>query len=155
MDGHDLQTYLNDRIPLSRAMEVRVMAASEEGVGLAAPLAPNINHRDTVFGGSAAAVAMLSAWGLLQLRLEAAGMPSRVVIHRNEMIFERPIVTDFTATATIPHDAAWQRLVAALQRKGRGRVRVRVELECRNERVAFFEGDFVAILATSADARRT
>jgi thioesterase domain-containing protein len=149
MDSHDLQTYLSDRIPLSRAMEVRVVAASEEGVSLAAPLAPNINHRDTVFGGSAAAVAMLSAWGLLQLRLEAAGMPSRVVIHRNEMTFERPIVTDFTAAATIPETDAWPRLVAALHRKGRGRVRVRVELECQDERVAVFQGDFVAVSSTS------
>jgi thioesterase domain-containing protein len=153
MDSHDLQAYLNDRIPLSRAMEVRVVAASEQGVRLAAPLAPNINHRDTVFGGSAAAIAMLSAWGLLQLRLEAAEMPSRVVIHRNEMTFERPIVTDFTATATIPEAEAWPRLVAALQRKGRGRVSVRVELECRHERVAFFEGNFVAISAAPENAR--
>ncbi|RYE53550.1 MAG: hypothetical protein EOP18_08925, partial [Rhizobiaceae bacterium] len=52
-------------------MQVRVVAASVERVTLSAPLAPNINHRATVFGGSASAVAILSAWSLLHLRLSS------------------------------------------------------------------------------------
>ena len=46
-------------------MGIDVVAAGPDGVTLGAPLEPSINHRDTVFGGSAAAVAILSAWGLL------------------------------------------------------------------------------------------
>ena len=53
MTPQTLQRYLHERIPLARAMEVEVRALASDGVELGAPLAPNINHRDTVFGGSA------------------------------------------------------------------------------------------------------
>jgi thioesterase domain-containing protein len=62
MNEYELQRYLHERIPLSRAMAVEVRAATAEGVEIYAPLAPNINHRDTVFGGSASAVAILTTW---------------------------------------------------------------------------------------------
>ena len=66
-------------------MEVTVVEASPHQVVLSAPLAPNINHRDTVFGGSASAVAILAAWSMLHLRLSAEGLGSRLVIQRNTM----------------------------------------------------------------------
>ena len=67
-----LQASLHERIPLSRAMGVRVLRAEPGGVVVEAPLAPNVNHSGTVFGGSASAVALLAAWALV----EAAGAPS-------------------------------------------------------------------------------
>ena len=59
-------------------MEVTVVEASLHQVVLSAPLAPNINHRETVFGGSASAVAILAAWSMLHLRLSAEGLGSRL-----------------------------------------------------------------------------
>src|SRR5687768_8333506 len=101
MTETELETYLHVHIPLSRAMAVRVVSIADDKVILGAPLGPNINHRDTVFGGSASALAILSAWSLLHLRLTAADQPSRVVIQRNSMDYLAPIDGDFTATATI------------------------------------------------------
>src|SRR3989344_2448014 len=63
-------------------MEVTVVEASPHQVVLSAPLAPNINHRETVFGGSASAVAILAAWSMLHLRLSAEGLGSRLVVQR-------------------------------------------------------------------------
>ena len=51
-------------------MGVEVIEAAWNGVTLRAPLAPNINHRETVFGGSASAVAILAAWAILYVRLQ-------------------------------------------------------------------------------------
>lgn len=150
MNTEALQKYLNDNIPLSRAIGVGVIASAPAGVTLTAPLAPNINHRETVFGGSAAAVAMLAAWGLLQVRLATEQLPARVVIQRNEMNFEKPIASDFMATATVADSGAWGKFLHMLRRKGRGRVSVAVELACAGERVATFLGEFVAVMASSA-----
>lgn len=86
----ELQEYLHAHIPISKSMGVEVIEANGEGVKLSAPLAPNINHRETVFGGSASAVAILSAWTLLHVRLKQEGIGSRVVIQRNVMNYERP-----------------------------------------------------------------
>jgi thioesterase domain-containing protein len=150
MNAQQLQAYLHENIPLARAMEVRVAEATAEGVTLGAPLAPNINHRETVFGGSAAAVATLAAWGLLQLRLEAEGAPARVVIQRSEMDFEKPIVADFLARCAVGDAAAWERFVAMLRRKGRARIRLASTLTCNGELVAAFAGDFVAVATMRA-----
>lgn len=81
----DLQSYLHTHIPLSKAMDVAVIACSPDEVVLHAPLAPNINHRDTVFGGSLSTIAILSAWSLLHVRLTSFGMKSRLVIQHNTM----------------------------------------------------------------------
>jgi len=46
-----VQQYLHDHIPLSKAMQVTVLSAQTDSVILSAPLAPNINGKETVFGG--------------------------------------------------------------------------------------------------------
>lgn len=75
-----LKRYLYTNIPLSEAMKVSVETATTDSVVLSAPLEPNINHKSTVFGGSASAVAILAAWSLVHLRLEREGHHSEIVI---------------------------------------------------------------------------
>jgi thioesterase domain-containing protein len=148
----ELQQYLHEHIPITRAMQVSVLEATPDATVLAAPLAPNINHRDTVFGGSAAALATLAAWTLLHARLTAAGLPSRLVIQRNTMDFDAPIPADFTARASLQDPANWERFVTTLRRKGRARIAVVATLHCRDKRVGRFEGDFVAVAREAAGA---
>jgi thioesterase domain-containing protein len=145
MTAAELEAYLHDRIPLTRAMAVEVRAASPEGVEVYAPLAPNINHRDTVFGGSASAVAIVAAWSALHVRMRAAGLEVRLVIRRNTMSYERPITTGFTATAAPPVGEAWDRLVATVERGRPARVNVHAHLHCEGQRVGELEGEFAVL----------
>lgn len=140
-----LQKYLNEHIPLSKAMGVEVIEASVNCVKLSAPLSPNINHRETVFGGSASAVAILSAWSLLYLRLCNENKNSRIVIQRNTMIYELPITDIFTASSDVPDPADWLKFLVTLKRKNRARIKIKSVLHCNNKKVGEFEGDFVAL----------
>lgn len=140
-----MEAYLHDHIPLTRAMGVAVEAAGPEGVVLSAPLEPNLNHRDTVFGGSASALAILSGWTLVHLRLRDEGLHPRIVIQRNEMEYLRPIEGFFTATCSSPPPAAWDRLLRALRGRGMGRVEVRAVLECGDLEAGRFSGQYVAL----------
>ncbi len=141
-----VQQYLYEHIPLSKAMEVRVLSASTQRVLLTAPLGPNINHRETVFGGSASAVAILSAWTLMHLRLIESGIHGRLVIQRNAMNYEAPIENEFTAECIFHDTDAWDRFMRILQRRNRARITVHSALECGGKKVATFEGDFVAVV---------
>ena len=153
MEPSALETYLRERIPLSRAMEVRVVEIGATHLRVAAPLAPNINHRDTVFGGSAAAVAMLAAWGLLYVRLDREQRPARLVIQRCSMEYLQPIDAEFAAVSTLAAGEDWSRFLAGIERKGRARIAVRVDLDSRDRRVGEFTGEFVAVrLSGSASA---
>jgi thioesterase domain-containing protein len=147
MNPDELQRYLHEHIPLTKAMGVEIVEATAQGVRLAAPLAPNINHRETVFGGSASAIAILAAWALLTLRLRQEGLLGRVVIQSNSMQYLRPIADRFTATARGPETANWQRFTQTLRRRGRARITLAATLDCRGEKVGAFEGDFVAAAA--------
>jgi len=145
MHPPELQDYLRERIPLSRALGVEVRSATPEGVQIYAPFGPNINHRDTVFGGSACAVAILAAWSALLLRLQADGLDGRIVIHRNTMIYERPITGDFTARAAPPDAAAWTKFRAAHARRRMVRLHMLAHLECGGEDVGTLDGEFVVL----------
>jgi thioesterase domain-containing protein len=141
----ELERYLREHIPLSLAMGVQVREATRERVALAAPLAPNINHRHTVFGGSAAAVAMLACWTLLYLRLAARQSSARLVIQRSEMRYERPIPGDFVALCEYREESAWERFHALLSRRGRARIELSATVTDGTRQCAFFRGEFVAV----------
>lgn len=153
MTPHALEQYLHRHIPLSAAMQVAVHTANADTVVLHAPLAPNINHRETVFGGSASAVATLAAWAVLYVRLATAGHPARVVIQRNTMEYLRPIAGGFSAHAAIaPSD--WESFARTFARKGRARIAVTATLRYADQIAGRFAGEFVALAPTGPAANR-
>jgi thioesterase domain-containing protein len=145
MSPIELERYLHEHIPLTRAMAVAVLVAGEEAVLLRAPLAPNINHRETVFGGSASALALLAGWSLLHVRLSALGLEHRLVIQRNTMDYQRPIAGDFTARAALAQPQRWPQFLDTLTRRGRARVVVEAQLEHAGAVAGSFSGEFVAL----------
>ena len=144
MTPAELTHYLHAHIPLSRAMQVEVLGTDPDQVVLRAPLAPNINHRDTLFGGSASAVSILAAWSLLHVRLRAAGLASRVVIQRNSMDYEEPVAGDFTVRATLADVAQWTPFLRTLQRRGRARIAVTAVIDYEGHEAGRLRGEFVA-----------
>ncbi len=145
MTETELQDYLYAHIPLSAAMQVTVKSLSGNEVILEAPLAPNINHRETLFGGSASAVAILSAWSLLHLRTRMEGIDSRLVIQRNNMEYLLPVSGTFTARAFLCDESGWQSFLKLFRRRGRARISVISELEYAGEVAGRLEGEFVAL----------
>lgn len=145
MDKTELQTYLHEHIPLSAAMQSRIDVLDPDKVIMSAPLAPNINHRETVFGGSASTLATLAAWTLVHSRLKGDGINARVVIQHHCMSYDKPITDRFQAVCELPEQKLWDRFMNMLQRKGRGRIHIKAQLQCHTENVGQFEGDFVAI----------
>jgi thioesterase domain-containing protein len=145
MAPEDLRRFLYDKIPLAQAMQVSALEVSEQSVRLRAPLTPNLNHRATVFGGSASAVAILSAWSLLHVRLHATMPEVSIVIQRHNMTYERPMHGDFCACASLADPDQWPRFLRALERWGKARVGVNSTLEYEGDQVGQFSGEFVAL----------
>jgi thioesterase domain-containing protein len=145
MERRELEQFLHEYIPLSKAMGVRVRKSNAEHVVLSAPLIPNRNHQSTVFGGSASAVAILAAWSLLHLRLKQAGLQVRLVIRQNTMKYERPIAGKFLASSSVGDLPAWERFQEMLKRKRRARISIKVTIRCNGEDVGEMDGEFVAL----------
>ena len=144
-DCQSIQAYLYQHIPLSKAMEVGVIEVTNNLVILAAPLQPNINHHLTVFGGSASALAILSAWTLINFRLKNENFNSRLVIQKNTMSYDKPITGNFRAVCCLPKDKSWEKFIKILQRKKKSRITAYSSLECRGQPVGDFTGVYVAL----------
>jgi thioesterase domain-containing protein len=148
-----MQSYLHSNIPLSAAMGVQVKVATPAHVLLSAPLAPNINHHQTVFGGSGVVLATLAAWTLLHLRLEHEQLDTQLVIQRSSMEYERPIAGDFEAECRFADETAWRRFRSTLERHGRARITLSARLLHAAHDMGSFVGDFVALGKPSARGR--
>lgn len=140
-----LQAYLHEHIPLAQAMAVEVRAASPAAIELIAPLAPNVNHRGTAFGGSIVTLATLAGWSLLRVRLDSATPLPHLVIQRSRMDYLRPIDGAFCARVAYPLEADWPTFLARLAERGRARLTLEVEVWCGDTLAARMEGVFVAL----------
>ena len=147
MTPTELTTYLRTNIPLTAAMEVSAISVAPDTVVLEAPLAPNINHRKTVFGGSASSLAILAAWSLIHLRLAESNLDHRLVIQRNTMTYDAPMEGTFTATSTFAEGTDWTKFLDTLERRGKARIGAVAELSYAGKPAGRLEADFVAILA--------
>lgn len=145
MNRDELQDYLHDRIPLSAAMEVAVLVAGPERVELHAPLAPNINHRGTAFGGSIATLTTLACWSLLRLRTDGLEPAPHLVVHRSNMEYSAPIAGAFTAVACFPPTADWQDFLHHYLEWHRARITLDAYVLSGTQIAARFTGEFVAL----------
>ncbi|MBD3880922.1 YiiD C-terminal domain-containing protein [Phormidium tenue FACHB-886] len=145
----EVEQYLHQHIPLSKLMAVSVVAIDATGVVLSAPLAPNINHRSTVFGGSLSAVAILSAWTWLHVQLQALSMPCRIVIQSNRVDYLKPITGAFHCHCASPPQEDWTRFLATVSRRGKGRITLTAEIHAEGLLAGNYQGEYVALMVPS------
>jgi thioesterase domain-containing protein len=144
MNPGELNDYLHANIPLAEFMHVSVVSVSPDSLVLSAPLEPNVNVHQTVFGGSAASIALIAAWSLLHVRMSDSHVAGNVVVHQHRMTYFSPIKGRFTTHAGFATPTAWDEFVHALRHKGRARVTLVATLQYDGHRAAQLEGEFVA-----------
>jgi thioesterase domain-containing protein len=140
----EITAFVHARIPSTSGLGARVELYDGASLRLAAPLAPNVNHRGTAFGGSLSALAILSGWLLLHLQLRERGIAARLVIQRSALDFQAPVDGDFTATAALPAPGVWDRFLRTLDRHRSARVAVPSTLASASGPGGRHEGTFVA-----------
>jgi thioesterase domain-containing protein len=146
-DLREAEKFFHARIPLTRAMGIRVTGNDDGGFAVEAPVALNYNHLQTAFGGSINAVAVLAGYGLLwmELREDAA----HVVIRDSSIRFLRPIRETIRAICERPDANALRDFHATLRAKGKARITLRVRVEEDALLAAELEGTFVALRSSA------
>ncbi|HEY6097971.1 MAG TPA: YiiD C-terminal domain-containing protein, partial [Anaeromyxobacter sp.] len=86
----EITAYLHAHIPITRSLGAAAVRHDGTSLTLSAPLAPNLNHRGTAFGGSMSALALLAGWGVVHLALRDLGVETRLVVQRSAMDFLEP-----------------------------------------------------------------
>lgn len=141
----NLQTYVEGNIPISRALGAHIIDISEASLTVGAPLAANINHKRTVFGGSLQAIATLACWSLLHHKLRGTTDPGEIVITNSAIDYVTPVTSDFTATAYLPGADRWQHFMKMFDRRGKARVQLQALIHQGDELAVDYTGTFAAI----------
>ncbi|TNE62150.1 MAG: hypothetical protein EP335_13350 [Alphaproteobacteria bacterium] len=142
-DTDALTHYLHTHIPVSRALGITVAEAGETVV-VRAPFAPNINHKNTVFGGSLQVVATLACWTLLHVNARPLA-DGDIVISRSNISYISPVTGDFEARASLPESAVWRRFVAGLERHGKARIALQATIENQGRLAVDYRGTFALV----------
>ena len=149
MNNHETlgvaEAFLHEKIPLTVAMGLRVVADDEAGFSVAAPVTLNHNHLHTAFGGSINAVATLAAYGLLWLELREEG--ADVVIRESSIRFLRPIYETIRATCRRPSPNELMQFKAKLRAQGKARIALHVQVKENDALAAELRATFVAVSA--------
>src|SRR5260221_6536132 len=124
-----LEAYLYQNIPITKALGIQVEDASLDKVVLFAPFANNINHKKTVFGGSLHAVATMACWTLLYVNLKKLrDLHVEIVITESDVRYLAPIDDDFKAVSVLPEEAEMARFIQMLRLKGKARIRLSAKM---------------------------
>ncbi len=128
MDLNEINTYIHQHIPMTAAIGARVDSFDGQRVAVSAPLEPNLNHRNTAFGGSLAALGIVSGWVLLFLKLKESGIANRLVISKSSFDFLEPVDGAFSAICQLPVTEEWGEFLRTLKRRGRSRINLHSEI---------------------------
>lgn len=141
-----IEEYLYTHIPVAMAMGIKVEEASPQRVILTAPLDVNINHKQTVFGGSLHAVATLACWSLLYINLRLVRKDDvQIVIASSNVDYLAPIDADFRVECCVPNEAIWERFIKMLESKGKARIQLSSTIVHKGRLAVDYRGMFVAI----------
>lgn len=142
------EQFFHEKIPVTRTMGARVVAAGTREFVVEAPVALNRNHLETAFGGSINAIATLAGYGALWLELRDS---ARIVIAESSVRFLRPLRETIKARCS-PDSEAMEAFKRELRERGKARIRLAVVIEEDGTTAAEFTGVFVARLTSQERA---
>jgi thioesterase domain-containing protein len=141
----ELEEKLKTEIPLTRALGFSVQDLSLERALCALPLAPNINHKQTLFGGSQYAGCALACYSLFLFNVRSLKeVTNNIVVSKAEISYHKPAVGDVTIEALWPGEEERSRFLKSLEKKGKARVGLLARVKGDNDLLlSEFLGDFV------------
>ncbi|MEQ8859154.1 MAG: YiiD C-terminal domain-containing protein [Pseudomonadales bacterium] len=130
--------------PLTRAMGMEVVSLANHVLTTRSSLEPNnTNTHGTAFGGSLYAIQALTAWSLLWLEMQAAGLSGSIIHARGSIEFVRTVREDIVAVADFSNHAE---VLNRLARDGKVRTSLATAVHAEGELASRFEGDYTARL---------
>ncbi len=114
----DLQAIWYQQIPLSKAMDMRIVDFADNTLTCCASLAPNVNVHGTAFAGSLYAVQALTGWGMMHLQLQLHELDASIVIANGQIDYAKPVAEKIVVSCSF---AGQEAAMDTLQKSGKGR----------------------------------
>ena len=146
MDLKQELIYIQQHIPITAHLGVKIKLFDGQKVIVTAPLESNKNLHGTAFGGSQAAIGILTGWTLIYLKLKQLGIENDLVIQKSSYDFTKPVTSDFTASCQLPSSYEFASFIKTLQEKGKARLSLTAEIEAGKGLCGVHGGLYVVFL---------
>lgn len=117
--ANDLDAFLKEHLPLARAAGVEIDSYDGECLQVSAPLALNINDKQTAFGGSLYNLCVIAAWGMTDLKAKELNFTGDIVVAKGEITYLRPLRSRLIAQAFSPDTAMIEKAKHSYDAKGK------------------------------------
>lgn len=128
--GHKLTEFFQQHLPLTQFMGLTVEDYDGQQLILTAPLEPNINDKQTAFGGSLYNATVMACWGLVYLKTQEAGISCNQVVTQGDISYIAPVTGKLWVCCEAPDEQAFAAFFESYERKGRARIELSSKVSC-------------------------
>jgi len=147
----DFNDFLYLNIPTIRFMGLKLISCSKHTLIASAPAKPNLNDKQTIFGGSSSALMTVCAWSLIKYNLEQRGVYNDVVIAEAKTRWLKAQTNDLHITAH--SEINWTNIITDLHDKQQPKLSVQTQVTNKqNQLCTTMTATFVILVNKPATA---
>lgn len=117
-----LKQFFLDHLPITQFMGLEVESYNGDTLILTAPLEPNINDKQTAFGGSLYNAAVMACWGMVYLKTQEKNIDCNQVVAEGSVKYIAPVTGRLRAICHAPSDEALNDFFDSFDEKGRAKI---------------------------------
>ncbi len=143
--SQQLSDFFKTHLPITQFMEMDVESYDGNTLILHAPLDPNINDKQTAFGGSLYNASVMACWGMLYLKTLEANLKCNQVVTKGCIEYKAPVQGDIRAICHAPSTDELDKFKKSFSQKGRARITLKATIECSGKLAVEFEGTYAIL----------
>lgn len=140
--AHKLTEFFQTHLPITDYMEMSVEHYDGQTLTLKAPLLPNINDKQTGFGGSLYNMAVMACWGMAYLKTQEAAIACNQVVAKGAIEYKAPVTGEIRATCHVADLSLTDRFISDFKAKGKARINLESNIQCNGKQAVEFHGQY-------------
>lgn len=120
--SNKLTQFFGEHLPITQFMDLDVECYDGQTLILTAPLEPNINDKQTAFGGSLYNVAVMACWGMVYLKTQEKGIQCNQVVTEGSVKYIAPVTGRLRAICHAPSDEELNIFFAGFDENGKAKI---------------------------------
>lgn len=121
----ELKDKLYSKIPMTKYMQMDIDSIKDNNLITIAPLAPNINDKNTGFAGSLSTLVTISAWSVCYLKVKELGyLDAMIAVIKSDTAYRAPVTKDIICYTEMPNEKQIELLKNKLKNKKSASIKI-------------------------------
>ncbi len=139
-----LNEFFDKYLPIADHIGMRVDDYDGKSLTLYAPLKPNINDKQTAFGGSLYCLCVTSSWGMTYLKsLEHNIETPNIMVTNANIRYLLPVDSCIRSTCLCPQDSSFDTFFTYYEEKGTATITLHSTITVNNKEAVLCEAEYM------------